>query len=98
MRASCMLVLAGLLAAGGCSAFEPFPTGPLGAPKGIVDPRPRVAICYNGFKTTPEQVQQLAQAECDSGAVAEPADTDYRLDYCPLAVPARATFVCRAKK
>jgi len=93
-----ILLAAAILAAGGCSALTPLATTPLPVPKGVTEPGPRVAICYNGMKTSQEQVQQLAQAECDSGSVAEAADTDYRLDNCPLVEPARATFVCRPKK
>ena len=84
-------------AAGGCSAVTPFATTPLPAGPGVKDPGKRVAICYNTFKTPQEKVREMAQAECPSDATAEPVDTDYRLDNCPLLTPGRATFVCRAK-
>ncbi len=91
-----------VLAAGsvcGCSALTPFPSYPASAAPGVVDPRQRVAICFNTLKTTPEQVQQNAQAECLGDTVAERVgNIDYGLDVCPLAVPGRATFVCSPKK
>jgi hypothetical protein len=89
------LLPAGLVA--GCSALTPFSTAPLAAAPGVKDAGSRVAICYNTFKTPPEKVQEMAQAACPANAVAAPADTDYRLDNCPLLTPGRATFVCRPK-
>ena len=38
--------------------------------------------------------QAEAQKECPAGTTAEPVDTDYILNYCPLLLPAHATFVC----
>jgi hypothetical protein len=93
-RALVVLLVAG---APGCSALTPFPTSPLAASAGITDPGARVAICYNGLKTSQETLLQLAQAECFEDAVAERVDTDYRLDDCPLMTPGRATFVCKPK-
>lgn len=87
---------AGLVAAG-CSALTPFATGPSPAPAGVKEAGARVAICYNTFKTPPEKVQELAQAECLGATVAERVDNDYRLDDCPLMTPGRATFVCKPK-
>jgi hypothetical protein len=86
------------LALGGCSALTPFAAAPLAASPGVVDPGPRVAICYNSFKTPPETVQQMAQAECLGKTVAELVGTDYRLDDCPVLTPGRATFVCKPAK
>jgi hypothetical protein len=93
-----LLVLSLTAATTGCSALTPFATGPLAAKKGVTDPGPRVAICYNTFKTPPEKIQQLAQAECFGNATAELVDTDYRLDDCPVLTPGRATFVCKPAK
>lgn len=90
------LVLAAFVT--GCSALNPFPTAPLAADPKAVDPRPRVAICYNPMKTPPEKVEQLGQAQCLGGTVAEKIDVDYRLDDCPVLAPARATFVCKPAK
>jgi hypothetical protein len=92
-----LVVLAAGLACG-CSALTPYPTAPASPAKGVVDPRQRVAICFNALKTSPEQVQQAAQAECLGDTVAERVDSDYWPDFCALAVPGRATFACTPKK
>lgn len=87
----------------GCSALDPYPTQPRIPPP--VTPTadvpagpPRVAICYNTLTTTLAEVQTQAQQECAAGTRAEPADTDWYLQNCPLLLPARATFVCLPKK
>jgi hypothetical protein len=77
-----------------CSALEPYPTYPQSAGPGEIDAGPRVAICYDTLVSTLEEVQAAAQQECAAGAVATPADTDWYLQYCPVLLPARATFVC----
>ena len=94
MRAVRLAAAAGLMLAAGCSALTPYSTTPLAPKSGVIDLRNRVAICFNKLKTTPEEVQQLAQAECPNNSAAELIDTDYRLDYCPVSVPGRSTFVC----
>jgi len=91
-----ILLLAAALA--GCSGTTPYATAPLAAQPGVKDAGPRVAICYNTFKTSPEEIQKLAQQQCFGGAVAERVDTDYRMDDCPLLTPGRATFVCKPAK
>ena len=93
--AAFLLALAALLA--GCSALDPFPAPPRAAEPGA-PPGPRVAICYNTLATTLAEVQAQAQRESPDAAVAEPVDTDWYLQNCPLLLPARATFVCRAKR
>lgn len=95
-RWRCLVLLTGAAVAG-CSALTPFATAPLAADPGAKDESPRVAICYNPWKTPPEKVQQLAQAECVDTTVARRVDTDYRLDNCPLMTPGRATFACTPK-
>ena len=89
------LTLAAALA--GCSALDPYPTPPRAAQPGA-PPGPRVAICYNTLTTTLADVAAQAQQECSPGTLAEPADTDWYLQSCPLLLPARATFVCRPQK
>ena len=86
------------LALAGCSATHAVSDRAASAadPK-VKDPGPRVAICYNSLKTSAEKAQELAQAECLGDTVAERADTDYRLDNCPVLTPGRATFVCKPK-
>jgi hypothetical protein len=96
--ATLVLLGAAMLLAGCGSVVTPFPTYPKQPPFGVSDPRPRVAVCYNGLKTSTEEIQQLAQEQCIGDAVAERIDTDYRLDTCPMSVPGRATFVCTPKK
>ena len=89
--AAFLLTLAATLA--GCGALDPYPAAPRvaqpGAPAG-----PRVAICYNTLATTLAEVQAQAQQECSANTVAQPVDTDWYLQACPLLLPARATFVC----
>jgi hypothetical protein len=43
-------------------------------------------------------VRGEAQKECGPDTVAEPVETDWYLQHCPLAVPGRAIFVCTPKK
>jgi len=96
-QSAAILMAAAAVAA--CSALTPFNTAPRALTKGEKDPGgPRVAVCYNTFKTPTEKLQQMAQAQCGDKAVAEQIDTDYRLDDCPLLTPGRATFVCKPTK
>ena|SRR5271166_2663251 len=81
----------------GCSALDPYPTYPRAAEAGVTDAGPRVAICYDTLVSTLDEVQAAAQQECAADTVATPADTDWLLQYCPLLLPARATFVCTPK-
>lgn len=85
----------GFLAA--CGALDPFPTNPLAPPPGA-PPGQRVAICYNTLSATLAEVATAAQQECAPDTVAEPTDTDYHVQTCPLLVPGRATFLCTPKK
>jgi hypothetical protein len=43
-------------------------------------------------------VQAEAQRECAANTLAEPVDTDWYMESCPLLLASRATFVCTAKK
>ena len=82
----------------GCSGLAPYPTYPRVAVAGEEATALRVAICYNTLVSTLDEVQIAAQQECPSDTMAAPFDTDWHLQYCPLLLPARATFVCAAKK
>jgi hypothetical protein len=82
---------------GGCSLLDPFPTTARGAQTGQPAGE-RVGICYNTLNTTLAQVRDQAQQQCAAGATAEPVDTDWYLQTCPLLLPARASFVCVARK
>ena len=93
-----MTVMVLLMAAlGGCSSLDPYVTGARavhpGQPAG-----PRVGICYNGLRSSTAAVQAEAQRECAANTLAEPVDTDWYMETCPLLLPSRATFVCTAKK
>jgi hypothetical protein len=87
-----------LAALTGCSALEPYPTYPPEARPGETDSGPRVAICYDSLVSSLEQVQATAQQECAPNTQATPVRTDWYLQYCPLLLPARATFVCTPNK
>jgi hypothetical protein len=82
----------------GCSALAPYPTYPRMAGPGEEATALRVAICYDTLVSTLDEVQVAAQQECPSDTTATPFGTDWYLQYCPLLLPARATFVCAAKK
>ena len=86
-----------LSACGG--AFEPYSTVAL--PLDSHQPAPagqRIGICYNTLTASLAEVQKAAQQACPAETVAEPTDTDYHLQGCPLLIPGRATFVCTPKK
>ena len=97
-RAAFALVLAASAGLAGCSALDPYPTYPQQPAAGVKDPGPRVAICYDVVKSSRAEVQKAAQDECAPNTVATRVDTDWKLDFCPLLLPARATFVCTPKK
>ena len=91
------LLLITVAALAGCTLLDPFPTAPRAARPGQPTGS-RVAICYNTLTTSLPDVQTQAQQECSADTIASPADTDWYLQNCPLLLPARATFVCEAKK
>ena len=81
----------------GCSALDPYPTYPRQPESGTQDKGPRVAICYDALVSSAALVQQAAQKECAANSLATRVDTDLLLQFCPLLLPARATFVCVPK-
>ncbi|MGA7262243.1 MAG: hypothetical protein WBX30_15275 [Stellaceae bacterium] len=81
----------------GCSALEAYPTYPAVALAGE-DPGPRVAMCYNAIVSNLDQVQAAAQQECAPNTRATLFQTERSLQYCPLLLPARATFLCTPDK
>jgi hypothetical protein len=97
IRHPVLLLLIAAAVLGGCSALDPYATvariAHPGQPTGQ-----RVGICYNTLRTPLPQVQAEAQRECAADTTAQQVETDWYLDMCPLLVPARATFVCVAKK
>jgi len=82
----------------GCSALEPYATYPRPARAGEDAALTRVAICYDTFVSSLDQVQAAAQQECAADTIATYSSTDWYLQYCPLLLPARATFFCAQKK
>jgi len=90
--------VAALALLAGCSALEPYPVYPRAAGTGEVDAGPRVAICYDTLVSSLDEVERAAQEECAPETAAIYSSTDWYLQYCPLLLPARATFVCAPKK
>ena len=87
-----LLLLAASL--GSCAPYATLPRGfQAGQPVGQ-----RVGICYNGLRSSLAQTQAEAQRECAPNTLAQPVDTDWYMETCPLLLPSRATFVCVAKK
>jgi hypothetical protein len=86
------------LALGGCSVLDPYPTYPRQARPGEDASLTRVAICYDTLVSSLDNVQAAAQQECAADTVATAVDTDWYMQYCPLLLPARATFTCAPKK
>jgi hypothetical protein len=87
-----------LAALAGCSALEPYATYPRSARPGEDTALTRVAVCYDTFVSSLDQVQAAAQQECAAGTVATYSSTDWYLQFCPLLLPARATYMCTPKK
>ena len=87
-----------LAALAGCSALEPYATYPRAARPGEDTALTRVAICYDTFVSTLDEVEAAAQQECPSNTAATYSTTDWYLQYCPLLLPARATYLCTPKK
>jgi hypothetical protein len=87
-----------LVTLAGCSALEPYATYPRAARPGEDAALTRVAICYDTFVSSLEEVQAAAQQECTADTVATYSSTDWYLQYCPLLLPARATYMCEPKK
>jgi hypothetical protein len=84
---------AAVIALSACSALDPYPTRPIDASPGEASGT-RVGICYDTLVSTLDQVQAAAQQECSPNTQATPVRTDWYLTFCPLLLPARATFIC----
>jgi len=97
MTAAALLLLLAAGLSAGCAELDPYATTPLAAKPGVKDAGTRVGICYNTLRSSPSKVQEAAQAECAAGTTAEQIDTDYQVQFCPLLLPGRATFICRPK-
>jgi hypothetical protein len=96
-RSPLAMLAAAVAMLAGCGALNPYPTVPRAAQPGQ-PPGPRVAICYNGMAAAATAVQAEAQQECPAGTLAEPVDTDWYMQNCPVLLPERATFVCSSKQ
>jgi hypothetical protein len=95
------LAALGVASLGGCTLLDPFETVPLRPPPGAHDTRPRVGICYDALRSTPEELLAAAQDSCGKNMTPVRDDTDYGLavlDVCPMLLPGRATFICQPKK
>ena len=90
--------IAAALALAGCSGLQPYATLPATAEPGEPQDEQRVAICYDRLVSSLDEVQKAAQQECAEGTLATPVRTDWRLEHCPVLLPARATFACAPKK
>ena len=95
MIARTIVLLASLA---GCTALDPYATFPRAARPGEDAALTRVAICYNTFVSSLDQVEAAAQQECAADTVATYSSTDWYLLNCPLLLPARATYICTPKK
>ena len=95
MIARTIVLLASLA---GCTALDPYATFPRAARTGEDAALTRVAICYNTFVSSLDQVEAAAQQECAADTVATYSSTDWYLLNCPLLLPARATYMCAPKK
>jgi hypothetical protein len=82
----------------GCSQLQPYATYPRAARAGEVDAGPRVAVCRDPFMSSLDDAQRVAQDECAANTTATYSSTDWYMQWCPLLLPARATFVCTPKK
>jgi hypothetical protein len=96
-RPGTVLSIAAVVTLAGCSTFDPYSTYPSQPEAGTHDAGPRVAVCYDLLVSSAAAVQKVAQSECTADSVAKRVDTDWLLEYCPLLMPARATFVCTPK-
>jgi len=90
--------IAAAIALTGCSALDPYSTLPASAYPGEVEQGTRVAVCYDTLVSSLDEVRAVAQQECTPDTVAIPVRTDWYMQYCPLLLPARATFACSTKK
>ena len=91
----------GLGALGGCAVLDPYETVPVKPPLGSGDTRPRVGLCFDKFRSSPEKLLAAAAETCGKGMSAVPEDTNYGLDamdFCPVLLPGRATFICVPQK
>jgi hypothetical protein len=89
------IAMAATLAA--CSALDPYSTYPPQPDAATHDAGPRVAICSDTLVSPGAAVQKAPQSQCAADTVATRVETDRLLQYCPLLLPARATFVCTPK-
>lgn len=97
IRAGGLLAIAAAVTLGGCGVLDPYSTYPRQPAAKVHDAGPRVAVCYDALVSSAAAVEKAAQSQCAAGSVATRIDTDWLLEYCPLLLPARATFVCTPK-
>lgn len=98
MRRALAIVIG--LALGSCTLLDPYETIPL-KPPDAHDGLPRVGVCYDALSVKPAQLLAVAQDACGKKMTPVREDTDYgihALDYCPILLPGRATFICQPNK
>jgi hypothetical protein len=89
-----ILVLSSFMLGGCAEPLSPSEGAPSLAVPGI-GANPRVAFCYNRFTTTLQRLDAMARDACGAGFTPRPVeDKDMVLSACPIATPARMTYVC----
>lgn len=90
-----------LAAAEGCAWPDPYVYRHREFDRSLVDfgkdPQQRnsVGICYNKKNATPEQIAEMAKAECAKYGKVARYSHQKRLD-CPLTTPMEAVYICDA--
>ncbi len=94
-RIALAALLAGLAQCGRpASVLPPFETVPPTVKNEPANAALRVAVCYNSFTTTAEQVRAIAADSCGVETTPRPLERDLTLAHCPILEPLRATFAC----
>lgn len=96
-HAAAFLALLGLVRCSG--ALPPYETVPPPLPPSQQADKTapmRVAVCYNAFTASAEEVRAIAAQSCGAGTTPHPVEHDMNLSNCPLLTPSRATFACTA--
>jgi hypothetical protein len=95
MRTAALPALALAIVAAACvqGSLPPFDTVPKPPPAGVREDFTRIGVCYSRQTSTPRQVLEVAQRNCEPGTRPWLIEQDTHLT-CPLLTPTRATFAC----